>query len=72
MSENRRRGHAASVAALSLVVTIAFAGEIRVACYSDGNECEVTQDLAKRFEAQHTDVKIVIDKVCSPAAHRPR
>jgi alpha-1,4-digalacturonate transport system substrate-binding protein len=39
------------------------AGEIRVACYSDGNECEVTQDLAKRFEAQNADVKVVIDKV---------
>jgi alpha-1,4-digalacturonate transport system substrate-binding protein len=41
----------------------AGAGEIRVACYSDGNECEVTQDLAKRFEAQNADVKVVIDKV---------
>ncbi len=39
------------------------AGEIRVACYSDGNECEVTQDLAKRFEAQNADVKVIIDKV---------
>src|ERR1700682_2885079 len=38
------------------------AAEIRVACYSDGNECEVTQDLAKRFEAQNADVKVVIDK----------
>src|SRR3979411_2310839 len=63
MSENHRYGRAASVAALSLVVSIAFAAEIRVACYSDGNECEVTQDLAKRFEAQNTDVKVVIDKV---------
>src|SRR6516225_8766453 len=41
----------------------AMAGEIRVACYSDGNECEVTQELAKRFEAQNSDVKVVIDKV---------
>src|ERR1700680_3276035 len=63
MSENHRHGRAASVAALSLVVSIAFAGEIRVACYSDGNECEVTQDLAKRIEAQNTDVKVAIDKV---------
>lgn len=39
------------------------AAEIRVACYSDGNECEVTQELAKRFEAQNSDVKIAIDKV---------
>ena len=43
--------------------THAVAAEIRVACYSDGNECEVTQDLANRFEAQNPDVKVVIDKV---------
>jgi alpha-1,4-digalacturonate transport system substrate-binding protein len=54
----------------ALVVISAFtfgagvrAAEIRVACYSDGNECEVTQDLATRFEAQNADVKVVIDKV---------
>src|SRR5437867_5792207 len=63
MPENLKRSRAASVAALSLVVGVAFAGEIRVACYSDGNECEVTQDLAKRFEAQNADVKVAIDKV---------
>src|SRR6516225_9143362 len=49
--------------AVSLVFGIAAAGEIRVACYSDGNECEVTQDLAKRFETQNPDVKVAIDKV---------
>jgi alpha-1,4-digalacturonate transport system substrate-binding protein len=43
--------------------TAVLAGEIRVACYSDGNECEVTQELAKRFEAQNADVKVQIDKV---------
>ena len=36
-----------AIAALTSA-TVAFAGEIRVQCYSDGNECEVTQDLAKR------------------------
>jgi len=41
----------------------ARAGDIRVACYSDGNECEVTQELAKRFESQNPDVKVTIDKV---------
>jgi len=45
------------------VSAAATAGEIRVACYSDGNECEVTQELAKRFESQNPDVKVVIDKV---------
>jgi alpha-1,4-digalacturonate transport system substrate-binding protein len=44
-------------------VGVSQAGEIRVACYSDGNECEVTQDLAKRFESQNPDVKVVVDKV---------
>jgi alpha-1,4-digalacturonate transport system substrate-binding protein len=60
---SNRHGCAMSVAALSFVVGIASAGEIRVACYSDGNECEVTQELAKRFEAQNADVKVAIDKV---------
>jgi len=53
----------ALIVLLSLAVGVAGAGEIRIACYSDGNECEVTQDLAKRFEAQNADVKVVIDKV---------
>ena len=63
MSNNNSHRRAVSVAALSFIVGIASAGEIRVACYSDGNECEVTQDLAKRFEAQNADVKVAIDKV---------
>src|SRR4029453_1836467 len=53
----------AALASVTVVTTTALAGEIRVACYSDGNECEVTQELAKRFEAQNSDVKVVIDKV---------
>src|SRR5215470_18817824 len=55
--------NAALAAVVSLVFGVAAAGEIRVACYSDGNECEVTQDLAKRFEAQNPDVKVAVDKV---------
>lgn len=39
------------------------AQELRVQCYSDGNECEVTGDIAKRFEAANAGIKIVIDKV---------
>ena len=55
---------AALIGALAAALAIdAGAGEIRVACYSDGNECEVTQELAKRFEAQNSDVKVAIDKV---------
>jgi alpha-1,4-digalacturonate transport system substrate-binding protein len=57
--------HLVVVTALSTLTaaTVAGAGEIRVQCYSDGNECEVTQDLAKKFEAQNSDVKVTIDKV---------
>jgi alpha-1,4-digalacturonate transport system substrate-binding protein len=51
------------VAALSLAATPALAQELRVQCYSDGNECEVTGEIAKRFEAANAGVKIVIDKV---------
>ena len=58
---NRCIGWAAALACLCAAP--ALAAEIRVACYSDGNECEVTQELAKRFEAQNSDVKVVIDKV---------
>jgi alpha-1,4-digalacturonate transport system substrate-binding protein len=41
----------------------ALAQELRVQCYSDGNECEVTGDIAKRFEAANSGAKIVIDTV---------
>jgi len=41
----------------------AFAADIRVQCYSDGNECEVLGDLAKRFEARNAGTKVMIDKV---------
>src|SRR5213593_3119048 len=63
MSVTCRRSLLASVVSLSLFFGFATAGEIRVACYSDGNECEVTQDLAKRFEAQNPDIKVGVDKV---------
>ena len=50
-------------AVAALMAGPALSQELRVQCYSDGNECEVTQDLAKRFEAQNAGVKVVIDKV---------
>src|SRR5690349_6826392 len=37
-------------------VAPAIAAEIRIACYSDGNECEVTQDLAQHFMQANPDV----------------
>jgi len=64
MSTPLLRASRGTIAALaSMLAAAAFAGEIRVACYSDGNECEVTQEFAKRFEAQNPDVKVVVDKV---------
>lgn len=39
------------------------AGEIRVMCYQDGVECDVTAEQAKRFEAANPGTKVVIDVV---------
>ena len=56
--------HAAVTAALvAAFAAPALAQELRVQCYSDGNECDVTGELAKRFEAANAGAKIVIDKV---------
>lgn len=52
------------VLTLGLALPVAaLSAEIRVMCYSDGNECEVTRDLAKRFESRNTDIKVVVDQV---------
>jgi alpha-1,4-digalacturonate transport system substrate-binding protein len=32
-------------------------------CYQDGNECDVTADLIKRYEAQHAGAKVILDVV---------
>ena len=50
-------------ALLAAATGSAFAADIRVQCYSDGNECEVLGDLAKRFEARNAGIKVTIDKV---------
>jgi len=56
---------ARSIAGLTFIVlaSAAQAADLRVQCYSDGNECEVTGDLAKRFEAENPGTKVIIDKV---------
>ncbi|MEY4294854.1 MAG: hypothetical protein RLY82_542, partial [Pseudomonadota bacterium] len=43
--------------------SFAQAGEIRVMCYQDGVECDVTAAQAKRFEAANPGTKVVIDTV---------
>lgn len=48
---------------LSSMAGLAQAGEVRVMCYQDGVECDVTAELAKRFEAANPGTKIIIDTV---------
>ncbi len=57
------RRHLLAVAAASLLSATAQAGEIRVMCYQDGIECDVTADLIKRFEAQNSTTKVILDVV---------
>jgi alpha-1,4-digalacturonate transport system substrate-binding protein len=54
---------AAAVFAVALGSASAQTREIRVMCYQDGNECEVTNDLARKFESQTPGVKVVVDTV---------
>ena len=52
--------------ALAMLVAAAMpavAADIRVACYSDGNECQVTAALAQRFTAANPDVHVIVDTV---------
>src|SRR5688572_12681151 len=37
--------------------------ELRITWYSDGNEGDVLRDLLDRFEAENTDIKVIIDTV---------
>ncbi len=54
---------AATLLTASVLAGPTMAAEIRVACYQDGNECEVTQNLAQRFMQANPDVKVTIDRV---------
>ena len=53
----------AATLSTALAGMAAQAGEIRVMCYQDGNECDVTNELARRFEAQNPGTKVVVDTV---------
>ncbi len=64
------RSHKKSITAgVALLALTALAGpaanaaDIRVACYSDGNECEATEALSARFMKDNPDIKVVIDKM---------
>ncbi len=52
-----------SVGVAFLAVSAAQAQEIRFMCYGDGNECEVSQDIVTRFEAENPDIKVTVDTV---------
>jgi alpha-1,4-digalacturonate transport system substrate-binding protein len=54
---------ALAIALVQSVLGQAQAGEIRVMCYQDGVECDVTAEQAKRFEAANPGTKVVIDVV---------
>jgi len=53
----------AALAAFATLPLAALAADIRVMCYQDGVECEVTAAIAKRFEAQNPGTKVIIDTV---------
>lgn len=54
----------ATATALGLALAgTAYAGEIRVMCYQDGVECDVTAEQAKRFEAANPGTKVMVDVV---------
>lgn len=59
-----------AAAALALAATAASqpaaaaaTRDIRVQCYSDGNECPVTKDLAAAFMKANPDIKVTVDEV---------
>jgi alpha-1,4-digalacturonate transport system substrate-binding protein len=53
----------ALLAGLTFAAALAQAGEIRVMCYQDGVECDVTVEQAKRFEAANPGTKVIVDTV---------
>ncbi len=57
------RRHLIAAASLSALAAAASANEIRVMCYQDGIECQVTSELARKFEARNPGVKVVVDTV---------
>lgn len=49
--------------ALLFAPVVASAADIRVMCYQDGIECDVTAEQAKRFEAANPGTKVILDVV---------
>ena len=55
----------AMAAVLGVAAGAASAQEIRFMCYSDGNECEVYDDVLTRFEAENPGIDVIVDVVPS-------
>lgn len=53
----------ALAAGFGVVAGAAAAQEVRFMCYSDGNECEVYEDVLGRFEAANPGIDVVVDVV---------
>jgi ABC-type glycerol-3-phosphate transport system substrate-binding protein len=53
----------AAAAGFALLAGAAAAQEIRFMCYSDGNECEVYDDVLTRFEAENEGIDVIVDVV---------
>ncbi len=62
------RNAALGAVALGLLASAAAAQtEVRISWYNDGNEGEVLRDLLDRFEAQNSDIKVIVDTVAYKA-----
>ena len=61
------RNHIMKTGAIALGLGLAAgavsAQEIRFMCYSDGNECDVYDDLLSQFEAENAGVDVIVDVV---------
>lgn len=52
-----------ALAASLLATSAAFAGDVRIMWYSDGNEGEVIRDILDRFQKDNPDIKVTLDNV---------
>ena len=59
----RLRLAALAIAAAPLAAVQATAADLRITCYSDGNECPVQKELTAQFTKENPDVNVTIDEV---------
>ena len=63
LSVNLKNSAVSLACALVFVPAAVNAADIRVMCYQDGVECDVTAEQAKRFEAANPGTKVILDIV---------